>query len=252
MEAIGGGGLFRKPGEIETSPLPRKSGAIKELIVAAGRGGASIQNILALASRKAIPVVFKDRPYLDNMAGCKSHQGIVALCEAYAYAEVDDVIDNRPRSNNSLVLVLDGVTDPQNLGALIRTAHCLGVNGIIIPENRAAAVTAAVIKASAGAANRTPVAQVVNLSRTIEYLQERGFWIYGADADGGADIERFDDDGPVALVMGSEGKGLSPLVRKKCDFLLCIPMVGVVGSLNVSVAAGIILYEILKKQGRRK
>jgi len=150
------------------------------------------------------------------------------------------------------VLVLNGVTDPQNLGALIRTAHCLGVNGIIIPENRAAAVTAAVVKASAGAAHRTPVAQVVNLARTIEYLQERGFWIYGADAGGDTDIEKFDDNGPVALVMGSEGKGLSPLVRKKCDFLLCIPMVGVVGSLNVSVAAGIILYEILKKQGRRK
>jgi len=228
------------------------SGAIKELIVAAGRGGASIQNILALASQKAIPVVIKDRIYLNDMAGCKRHQGIVALCEAYAYAGVDDVIDNRPTLNNSLVLVLNGVTDPQNLGALIRTAHCLGVNGIIIPENRAAAVTAAVVKASAGAAHRTPVAQVVNLARTIEYLQERGFWIYGADAGGDTDIEKFDDNGPVALVMGSEGKGLSPLVRKKCDFLLCIPMVGVVGSLNVSVAAGIILYEILKKQGRRK
>lgn len=227
-------------------------GMVKELIVAAGRGGTSIQNILALASRKVIPVVFKDRPYLDNIAGCKSHQGILALCETYAYAKVDDVIDNRPRSNNSLVLVLDGVTDPQNLGALIRTAHCLGVNGIIIPKNRAAAVTAAVMKVSAGAANWTPVAQVVNLFRTIKYLQERGFWIYGADAACGVDIEKFDNDGPAALVMGSEGKGLSPLVRKKCDFLIRIPMVGVVGSLNVSVAAGVILYEILKKQGRRK
>ena len=227
-------------------------GAIKELVVAVGRGGTPIRNILTLASQKAIPAVFKDRPYLDNMAGCKSHQGIVALCEDFTYAEVDDVIDNWPKSNNSLVLVLDGVTDPQNLGALIRTAHCLGVNGIIIPENRAAAVTAAVIKASAGAANRTPVARVVNLSRTIEYLQGKGFWIYGADAAGSADIEKFDDDGPVALVMGGEGKGLSPLIRKKCDFLICIPMLGAVGSLNVSVAAGIILYEMLKKRGRRK
>jgi 23S rRNA (guanosine2251-2'-O)-methyltransferase len=235
-----------------TEAMSHDGGAIKELIVAAGRGRVAIRNILALASQKAIPVVFKDRPYLDNVTGCKSHQGVVALCEAYVYAEVDDVIGNRPRPSNSLVLVLDGVTDPQNLGALIRTAHCLGVNGIIIPENRAAAVTAAVIKASAGTAKRTPVAQVINLSRTIEYLQERDFWIYGADATGGADIEKFDDDGPVALVMGNEGKGLSSLVRRKCDFLLRIPMVGKVGSLNVSVAAGIILYEILRKQGRRK
>ncbi len=232
--------------------IGRDDAAIKEIFVAAGRGGASIKSILAQASRKAIPVAFKDRPYLDKMAGCKSHQGIVALCEAYAYAKLDDIINNCPKSGGNLVLALDGITDPQNLGALIRTANCLGVDGVIIPENRAAAVTAAVIKASAGAAGRMPVARVANLSRTIEYLQEKGFWIYGADADGSLEVEKFDDNGHVALVMGGEGKGLSALIRKKCDFLVSIPMVGTVGSLNVSVAAGIILYEMLKKQGRRK
>lgn len=225
---------------------------VKEIVVAAGRGGTSIRNIISMASGKAIPVTFKDRPYLDNMARCKNHQGIIALCEAYSYAEPDGVIFNRPSSKNNLVLVLDGITDPRNLGALIRTAYCLGVNGIIIPENRAAAVTSTVIKASAGAANRMPVARVVNLVRAIEYLQKRGFWIYGADVDGNTEADKFDEDGPVVLAMGSEGKGLSLLVRKKCDFLLRIPMVGSVGSLNVSVAAGIIMYEILQKQRRER
>jgi len=232
--------------------LSHSGGFIKELIVSTGRGKASLQNILALASKKAIPVIYRHRDYLDDITGCKSHQGVVALCEDYNYAEVGDVVGNQPVSGNRLVLVLDGITDPQNLGSLIRTAHCLGVNGVIIPENRAAAVTSAVMKASAGAAGHMPVARVVNLSRTIEYLKEIGFWIYGADANGGTNLEKFDDAGPVVLVMGSEGKGLSPLVRKKCDFLLYIPMMGEIGSLNVSVAAGIILYEVLKKQGKGK
>lgn len=227
-----------------------QGGAINELIVAIGRNQASIQNILAIARQKAIPIIFKDRSYLDKAAGSKGHQGVIALCEDYIYATVDDVLANRPMTGNGVVLVLDRITDPQNLGALIRTAHCLGANGVIIPEKRAAAVTAAVVKASAGAAKRTLVARVTNLPRTIEYLQERGFWVYGADVDGNIEVERLDSGGPIALVMGSEGKGLSALVRKKCDFFIRISMLGEVGSLNVSVAAGIILYQILVKQGK--
>jgi len=224
---------------------------IKEIIVASGRKGTAIEKILALASTKSIPVIFKEKPYLDKVAGGNSHQGIAALCDSFTYAEVDEIVDNRTETRD-IVLILDGVTDPQNLGAVIRTAHCLGVRGVIIPENRAVAVTSTVIKASAGAVHLIPVAREVNLSRTIEYLKERGFWIYGAEADSGKDLEEFDDAGPVVLVLGSEGKGLRPLIRKKCDFLLSIPMLGKVDSLNVSVAAGIILYEISRKQVRRK
>jgi 23S rRNA (guanosine2251-2'-O)-methyltransferase len=227
------------------------AGKIKEIVVAAGRTGNRLQRILSMASEHNIPVVFKDRSTLDTMAGCTNHQGVAALCEAYSYADIDEVIDNRIGVHNT-ILILDGVTDPQNLGSLLRTAHCLGVNGVIIPEDRAVSVTATVIKASAGAAYLIPLAREINLSRAIDYLKERGFWIYGADADNGTEIDGFHDDGPVGLVMGSEGRGLRPLIRKRCDFLLSIPMAGTVGSLNVSVAAGIILYEILRKQGRGK
>jgi 23S rRNA (guanosine2251-2'-O)-methyltransferase len=153
------------------------------------------------------------------------------------------------KSKYDLVVLLDSVTDPQNLGSIIRTAHCCGANGVIIPENRAASVTASVAKASAGAFQYLPVAMVVNLVRTIEYLKERGFWIYGADAEAQSDIRTPDYERHIALVMGSEGRGIRPLIRKKCDFLISIPMRGQVASLNVSVAAGVILFEILRKWG---
>ena len=221
---------------------------ISEIIVAIGRKGREVDNILSWASVKGIPVAFKDKASLDYISGGSAHQGMAAVCAAYAYVSIDELIANSTKAN--LVLMLDGITDPQNLGALIRTAHCLGVKGVIIPENRAAAVTATVIKASAGAANWLPVAREVNLTRAIDYLKERGFWIYGADADQGTDVTQFADTGPVCLIMGSEGRGIRPLVRKKCDFLLSIPMAGKLASLNVSVAAGIILYEIARKQGR--
>jgi 23S rRNA (guanosine2251-2'-O)-methyltransferase len=164
---------------------------------------------------------------------------------------VDDIITNRhPDFKYNLILILDGITDPQNLGTLIRTAHCCGANGVIIPENRSASVTGTVIKASAGAANHTPIARVVNLSNAIDYLKEQGFWIYGTDPATGKDFGSFDYDGHIGLVMGSEGTGMRPLIRKKCDFRLLIPTKGKIDSLNVSVAAGIILYEILRTFGK--
>ena len=221
---------------------------ISEIIVATGRKGRDVESILSWASAKGIPVACKDKSFLDHMSGSSAHQGMAAVCADFAYVTIDELIANSAQVN--LILMLDGITDPHNLGALIRTAHCLGVKGIIIPENRTAAVTATVIKASAGAAHWLPVAREVNLTRAIDYLKEKGFWIYGADADQGTDITRFADTGPVCLIMGSEGKGIRPLVRKKCDFLLSIPMAGKLASLNVSVAAGIILYEIASKQGR--
>ena len=222
---------------------------ISEIIVATGRKGTAVDSVLSWASQKGVPVTFKDKSYLDHVSGGSAHQGMAAFCAAYAYVNIDELIANSSKVN--IILMLDGITDPHNLGALIRTAHCLGVKGVIIPENRAATVTATVIKASAGAAHWVPVAREVNLTRTIDYLKEKGFWIYGADADQGTDLDQFADAGPVCLVMGSEGRGIRPLIRKKCDFLLSIPMVGKLHSFNVSVAAGIILYEIARQQERK-
>ena len=228
--------------------LKSQIGRINRIIVAQGRGGEALQKVLNLAKQKGIHIEFREKSYLDRKAGQVYHQGIVGFCEPFAYASVDDVIANRhPDFKYNLILILDCITDPQNLGTLIRTAHCCGANGVIIPENRSASVTGTVIKASAGAANYTPVATVVNLSNTIDYLKEQGFWIYGTDPASGRNFDSFDYSGHIGLVMGSEGKGMRPLIRKKCDFLLSIPTMGKIDSLNVSVAAGIILCEISRK-----
>ncbi|MEI7670587.1 MAG: 23S rRNA (guanosine(2251)-2'-O)-methyltransferase RlmB [Deltaproteobacteria bacterium] len=223
---------------------------LEKIFVAEGRGGEAVQKILKLAADHQIPVECSGRDRLEKLAPRCVHQGIVGLCREHAYATVDEVIAHRhEKSKYDLVVLLDSVTDPQNLGSIIRTAHCCGANGIIIPENRAASVTASVAKASAGAFQYLPVAMVVNLVRTIEYLKEREFWIYGADAEAQSDIRMPDYEGHIALVMGSEGRGIRPLIRKNCDFLVSIPMRGRVASLNVSVAAGVILFEILRKWG---
>jgi 23S rRNA (guanosine2251-2'-O)-methyltransferase len=231
--------------------LRSQAGRVSKIIVAEGRGGEAFQNVLNLAKQKGIHIEFKERSYLDRKAGQGSHQGVVGICEPFVYASVDDVIANRqPDFKYNLILILDGITDPQNLGTLIRTAHCCGANGLIIPENRSASVTGTAVKASAGAANHTSIARVVNLSNTIDYLKERGFWIYGTDPASGKDFGSFDYDGHICLVLGSEGTGMRPLIRKKCDFLLAIPTMGKIDSLNVSVAAGIILYEMLRTFGK--
>ena len=220
---------------------------IKKLVIATGRGGEPIRTIIELAKNTGVPVEYKDRDYLDKQTGKKSHQGVIGLCDDFTYVRVDDVIANRHRDfKHDLILILDGITDPQNLGSMIRTAYCFGANGLIIPKDRSAHVTAAVLKASSGTAGYIPVAMEVNLSSTIEYLKGKGFWIYGADAVNGQNIHAPDYRGQIAVVMCSEGKGIRPLIRKKCDFLLSIPMRGEIDSLNVSVAAGIILHEILK------
>jgi 23S rRNA (guanosine2251-2'-O)-methyltransferase len=223
---------------------------LDKIVVADGRGGADVRKILSLAHERGIPVEFGGRERLEKLAPRQVHQGVAAVCRAHAYATVDEVIAHRhERSKYDLVVLLDSVTDPQNLGSIIRTAHCCGANGMIIPENRAASITASVSKASAGAAHYLPTAMVVNLVRTIEYLKERGFWVYGADAEAQMNIQAPDYEGNIALVLGSEGRGIRPLIRKKCDFLIAIPLRGQVSSLNVSVASGVILFEILRKWG---
>ena len=223
---------------------------LEKVVVVDGRGGNEVRKILKLAAEHGLPVEFGGRERVEKLAPRQVHQGVAAICRAHAYATVDEVIAHRhEKSKYDLVVLLDSVTDPQNLGSIIRTAHCCGANGVIIPENRAASVTASVSKASAGAVQYLPTAMVVNLVGTIEYLKERGFWIYGADAVARMDIQAPDYEGNIALVMGSEGRGIRPLIRKKCDFLISIPMRGQVASLNVSVAAGVILFEILRKWG---
>lgn len=223
---------------------------LERIVIAEGRGGEALRKILALASERGIPVEFTGREKVERLAPRRVHQGIVGLCREHAYATVDDLLANRHReSRYNLIIILDGITDPQNLGSIIRTAHCCGANGVIIPSDRAASVTASVVKSSAGAVYRIPTAMTVNLVRTIDYLKTKGFWIYGADAASEASFHAPDYDGHIGLVLGNEGRGIRPLIRKKCDFLISIPMRGEVASLNVSAAAGIILYEILRKWG---
>ncbi len=229
--------------------LESGAGGIRKMIVAKGRGGESLNRLLKLAEQKKIEVEFREREYLDRLTERAAHQGVLCFIPEFSYVGVEDVIEHRPAPyRDSLVLILDSVTDPQNLGTLIRSAHCFGVNGVIIPENRAASVNPVAVKASAGATQRTLIARVVNIANAIDTLKERGFWIYGAEAETGEDIRSVNYQGHVALVMGSEGKGLRPLVKKKCDFLISIPMGGQINSLNVSVAAGVILFDIFTKR----
>lgn len=232
--------------------LRNKGSDIRKVVLAEGRRGGDAAKILELAAARGIAVETLRREELDRRAGTAAHQGVLCLCGEFAYANLEDLVANRqPAFPGSLVLLLDGIEDPQNLGSLIRSAHCFGANGVVIPRDRAAGITPAVIKASAGAAGHIPVARVVNLTQAIDTLKEKGFWVYGADA--GADTElgsaRFEGD--IGLVMGSEGKGIRPLVRKRCDILVSIPLFGKVDSLNVSVAAGILLHEIRRQSAPR-
>ena len=223
---------------------------LEKIVIAEGRERGAVRKILTLAAENGVPVEIAGRDKLEKLAPGRVHQGSVGICREHAYATVDDMLANRHKdSRYSLVILLDSVTDPQNLGSIIRTAHCCGANGVIIPENRSASVTASVAKASAGAVYCLPTAMVVNMVRTIEYLKEKGFWIYGAAAESEVSIHAPDYEGDIGLVLGSEGKGIRPLIRRKCDFLISIPMRGRLTSLNVSVAAGIIIHEIFRKRG---
>ncbi|MCD6153212.1 MAG: 23S rRNA (guanosine(2251)-2'-O)-methyltransferase RlmB [Syntrophobacterales bacterium] len=224
---------------------------VEKIILATGRDSPGIRKIMKLAAQEKISVYYNNKNYLTNITGSKSHQGIICVCNDYEYTGVDEIIANCHGSmEHGLVLILDGIEDPQNLGSIIRTAYCFGVNGIIIPENRSASVTPAVIKVSAGAAQHILIARVVNISRTIDYLKEKGFWIYGADVSSDQNFSSLDYRGQVGLVMGSEGRGIRSLVKKKCDRLVSITMSGEIDSLNVSVATGIILYEIWRNRAK--
>jgi 23S rRNA (guanosine2251-2'-O)-methyltransferase len=219
---------------------------LERILVAKGAGGQRLQQIVDLARRASVPVRFEERAGLDRLAGSPAHQGVVAMGASKRYAELEDVA---PAAQ--LLVVLDGVEDPHNLGAIIRTAHAAGAGGVVIPERRAVGLTDVVAKAAAGALEYLPVVRAVNISRTIEELKKLGYWIYGLDERGEADYDRVEYNAPAALVFGGEGKGLHELVRKHCDVLVRIPMEGHIPSLNVSVAAGIVLFECKRRRAHR-
>ncbi len=220
-----------------------------KIIISSGRSGTSVKDIIKIAQMEKIPIEFCERKYLDKLAGTPDHQGIVAFHKPFVYSDLDILIKNRNRSFDfNLIIILDSVMDPQNLGSIIRTAHCMGANGVIIPEDRAAHITAAVNKVSAGSVGQMPVAKVVNLAQSINYLKEKGFWVFGADAHNGRSLKDMDFNCSVALVLGGEEKGIRSLVKKQCDFLINIPMSGSFDSMNVSVAAGIIMYEVFRQR----
>jgi 23S rRNA (guanosine2251-2'-O)-methyltransferase len=210
---------------------------LDRVIIAQGAGGPRLQEVIDLARRAGVAVRFEPRASLDRLAGSSAHQGVVAMGAANKYADLDAV------SGVQLVAVLDGIEDPHNLGAIVRTAHAAGAGAVVIPERRAASLTDVVAKAAAGALEYLPIARVTNINRALESLKEMGFWIYGLDERGTETYDRVQFSAPTAIVLGGEGKGLHDQVRKHCDALVRIPMSGKISSLNVSVAAGIVLFE---------
>ena len=219
---------------------------MEKLLVADGDLAGSAREIIAMARERHVIVQYVDRVRLDQV--CKGHQGMVAWASAAEYASVEDLLAlAAERDEAPLVVVLDGITDPHNLGAIIRTAECMGAHGVVVPERRAAGLVPAAVKAAAGALSYIKVARVVNLARTLESLKGEGLWIAGAVTDA-PDVREADLSGPLALVIGSEGSGISALVRQKCDFLVSLPMYGQIQSLNASVAAGILLAEIARNR----
>jgi 23S rRNA (guanosine2251-2'-O)-methyltransferase len=222
----------------EKRPLDR-------VLVAQGAGGPRMQEVIDLARRASVPVRFEPRSALDRLAGSSAHQGVVAIGAARQYADLEQA------AAGELIVVLDGVEDPHNLGAIVRTAHAAGASSIIIPERRAAGITDVVAKAAAGALEHLPIARVTNINRALEDLKARGFWIYGLDERGENDYDRVDYGSPTAIVLGGEGKGLHEQVRKHCDMLVRIPMAGKISSLNVSVAAGVVLFEWKRRRSKQ-
>lgn len=219
-----------------------------ELFVAGASSDRRLEKVLDLAEEKRVPVRHRDKKDIARLSGTEHHQGIALRIERFAYTHLADILEGEAIRESGLLLVLDGVQDPHNLGALIRSAACAGAHGVIIPKDRAVGVTAMVEKASAGAIETIPVAEVTNIAQTLDELKSSGFWIYGADGESRQSIYHQNLSGPVALVIGSEGDGIRPLVKKKCDLLVSIPIKGGVNSLNASVAGGIMLFEVVRQR----
>ncbi len=228
----------------------RAGTAIDKIYIARGETDATLGHIASTARGQGVVVVEADRRKLDGMSRTKSHQGVIAIAAVREYVEVDDILAAaREKGEAPLIVVCDELSDPHNLGAVIRTAEAAGAHGVIIPKRRSAGLTAIVAKTSAGAVSYLPVARVPNLTALLKDLKKEGLWVFGTAADGATSLYEADLKGPAAIVIGSEGDGMSRLVREQCDFLVSIPMRGRVNSLNASAAAAVVLYEAVRQRG---
>lgn len=222
---------------------------ISKIILAYEKKGLDIEKVKTLAKKRHIKVSQRDKKRIDELAGTSKHQGVVAVVTGKSFEELEDLVSiSLEKSSEPLLLILDGITDPHNLGAVLRSAEALGVEGVILPKDRAAGITPAVAKTSAGALEHIRIARVTNLARTLEYLKDKGFWIVGADEKAHKPLYEKSLSGPLGIIMGSEEEGIRRLIRKKCDFFISIPMKGEINSLNVSTASAIIIYEILRQK----
>lgn len=222
---------------------------LDKIFLARGSRDKALGYIASNARSAGVTVTECDRRKLDGMSTTGAHQGVIAVAAAREYCAVEDILAlARERGEDPFVVVCDGLEDPRNLGAVIRTAECAGAHGVIIPRHHSAGLTAAADKASAGAAEHMLIARVANLTSTLQDLKKEGLWVYGAEANGDSPLWKTDMKGPVCLVIGSEGQGLGRLVRENCDFVMTIPMAGQVNSLNASVAAALLLYEVVRQR----
>ena len=227
----------------------RTGTTIDKIYILKGETAASLGHIASTARSRGIVVVDADRRKLDRMSVTHAHQGVIALCAVREYASVDDILSAaRDKGENPLIVVCDELSDPHNLGAVIRTACCAGAHGVIIPKRRSAGLTAVVAKTSAGAVSHIPVARVPNITALLKELKQEGVWIFGTAMGGSTSLYEADLKGPAAIVIGSEGSGMSRLVAETCDFTVSIPMKGDLDSLNASAAAAILLYEAVRQR----
>ena len=227
----------------------KSSRTIDKVFIADGDTDRSLQRLAAEAREAGAVIVPVDRRKLDQMSTTRSHQGVIALAAAHEYYTIDDLLEEAAaRGENALLVICDELSDPHNLGAIMRSAECAGAHGVIIPKRRSVGLTATVAKASAGAVEYMKVARVTNINNTINELKEKGVWIFGTAAEGSIPMYKADLTGPAAIVIGNEGDGMSPLVRKNCDVMVHIPMKGRISSLNASAAASILLYEAVRQR----
>jgi len=225
--------------------------SVERIYIAKGRGGTAVEDLIRLARSKGVPLHFEPREVLDRIIGTTKHQGAMGLVAAKTYGTLDEILARAAQQGEAAaVLVLDGIEDPRNLGAVLRTADAAGFHGVVIPQRRAAGLTETVAKSSAGALEHVTVARVVNLTQALETLKAAGLWIYGLDLSAKKNYLEIDYRGPVAIVVGAEGEGISRLVLSACDERVRLPMKGRVASLNVSVAVGVMAYEILRQRSR--
>jgi 23S rRNA (guanosine2251-2'-O)-methyltransferase len=226
--------------------LKASPGSIERICVERGQKNSRIQEIVEMARQSHVRISFEERSWLDRKSGGLRHQGVVCFAAEMATLEAEDILEQA--KSPGLLIILDGIEDPHNLGAILRSAEAAGVDGVFLPQHRSAALSATVVKASAGATSHIRLARITNLAQLIESLKKKGFWVAGLDADSDKSIWQVDLTVPTALILGSEGSGMHRLVKKKCDYVVSLPIRGAVSSYNVSVAAGIALYEVIRQR----